>query len=301
MRRSARLLANRERDEHYAGFQDFEARRPQGNQPAARLHGAAGHRLCRGRAEKGRPADGRRRFGAAQPQPGDRRLQRRVLRLQQGRRAAGRSLLRRRRRAGGRLATAWEGSPDGLSVTFKLRDGVKWHDGKPFTSADVAFSALQVWKPLQNLGRVVFKDLEAVDTPDELTAVFRFAKPTPFQLIRNALPALTSVVPKHIYDGTDIADNPANNAPVGTGPFKFAEYKAGRILPAGAQRRLLGQGPALSRRDRLPGAARPRRGGRRAGGRGDPARRLLGRAARRPRPHLQGRRASRSSPRATRR
>ena len=129
-----------------------------------------------------------------------------------------------------RLAVSWEGSPDGLTVTFKLRDGVKWHDGKPFTSADVAFSALQVWKPLQNLGRVVFKDLEAVDTPDELTAVFRFAKPTPFQLIRNALPALTSVVPKHVFDGTDIANNPANNAPIGTGPFKWAEYKPGEYF-----------------------------------------------------------------------
>ena len=128
----------------------------------------------------------------------------------------------------GRLATSWEGSSDGRSVTFKLRDGVKWHDGKPFTSADVAFSALQIWKPLQNLGRIVFKDLEAVETPDPLTAVFRFVKPTPFQLIRNALPALTSVVPKHVYEGTDIAANPANNAPVGTGPFKFAEYKAGQ-------------------------------------------------------------------------
>ena len=89
-----------------------------------------------------------------------------------------------------RLALSWEGAADGLSVTFKLREGVKWHDGKPFTSADVAFSALQIWKPLQNLGRTVFKDLGAVDTPDDLTAVFKFAKPTPFQLIRNALPAL---------------------------------------------------------------------------------------------------------------
>src|SRR5262249_55301830 len=75
--------------------------------------------------------------------------------------------------------------------------------------------------------RVVFKDLEAVETPDAQTAVFHFARPTPFQLIRNALPALTSVVPKHLYEGTDIANNPANNKPVGTGPFKFAEYKAG--------------------------------------------------------------------------
>lgn len=126
-----------------------------------------------------------------------------------------------------RLATSWEGSEDGRSITFKLREGVTWHDGKPFTSADVAFSALQVWKPLQNLGRVVFKDLEAVETPDEHTAIFKFAKPTPFQLIRNALPALTAVVPKHIFEAGDIAENPANSALVGTGPFKLAEHKPG--------------------------------------------------------------------------
>jgi peptide/nickel transport system substrate-binding protein len=126
-----------------------------------------------------------------------------------------------------KLATAWTGSPDGLSVTFTLRDGVTWHDGQPFTSADVAFSALEIWKPLQNLGRVVFKDLVSVDTPDPLTAVFHFSTPTPLQLIRNALPALTSVVPKHLYEGTDIANNPANTQLVGTGPFKFIEHKAG--------------------------------------------------------------------------
>lgn len=126
-----------------------------------------------------------------------------------------------------RLATSWEGSPDGLTVTFKLRDGVTWHDGKPFTSEDVAFSALKVWKEKQNLGRVVFKNLEAVETPDATTAVFRFSKPTPLQLIRNALPALTSVIPKHIYGEGNIDENPANNAPVGTGPYRFAEHKTG--------------------------------------------------------------------------
>jgi peptide/nickel transport system substrate-binding protein len=126
-----------------------------------------------------------------------------------------------------RLATSWEGSEDGLSATFKLREGVTWHDGTPFTSADVAFSALEVWKPLQNLGRLVFANLEAVDTPDDLTAVFRFSQPTPFQLIRNALPAVSSVIPKHLYEGTDIAANPANSQLVGTGPFKFVEYKPG--------------------------------------------------------------------------
>lgn len=126
-----------------------------------------------------------------------------------------------------RLATGWSGSDDGLSATFKLREGVTWHDGKPFTSADVAFSALSVWKPLQNLGRLVFANLQTVDTPDDHTAIFRFSKPTPFQLIRNALPVVTSVVPKHIYEGTDIATNPANTKPIGTGPFVFAEHKPG--------------------------------------------------------------------------
>jgi peptide/nickel transport system substrate-binding protein len=126
-----------------------------------------------------------------------------------------------------RLATAWEGSEDGLSVTFKLRAGVTWHDGKPFTSADVAFSALSVWKPLQNLGRIVFANLETVETPDAATAVFRFSRPTPLQLIRNALPVVSSVIPKHLYEGTDIAANPANVQLVGTGPFRFAEYKPG--------------------------------------------------------------------------
>lgn len=126
-----------------------------------------------------------------------------------------------------RLATEWQGSEDGLSATFKLRQNVKWHDGKPFTSADVAFSAISVWKPLQNLGRLVFANLESVDTPDEHTAIFRFSRPTPFQLVRNALPVVTSVLPKHLYEGTDIATNPANTKLVGTGPFVFTEHKPG--------------------------------------------------------------------------
>lgn len=128
-----------------------------------------------------------------------------------------------------RLATAWSGSADGRSITFALREGVSWHDGKPFTSADVAFSAMEVWKKLQNLGRVVFKDLEAVDTPDAKTAVFRFARPTPPHLILNALPGLSSVLPRHVYEGTDINANPANAKLVGTGPFRFAEYRQGQF------------------------------------------------------------------------
>ncbi|MGL5733336.1 MAG: ABC transporter substrate-binding protein, partial [Beijerinckiaceae bacterium] len=128
-----------------------------------------------------------------------------------------------------RLATAWAAAADGRSLTFTLRERVTWHDGKPFTSADVAFSALEVWKKLQNIGRSVFRDLESVETPDARTAIFRFSKPVPAQLITNALPAVSAVLPKHIYEGSDIAANPANTKLVGTGPFKFAEHKPGEF------------------------------------------------------------------------
>lgn len=128
-----------------------------------------------------------------------------------------------------RLALAFEGAPDGRSVTFRLRPGVRFHDGRPFTSADVAYCALELWKKHQNLGRVVFKDLEAVDTPDPLTAIFRFASPTPLQLVENALPALTAVVPRHLFEGTDPLSNPHNQKLVGTGPFRFVEHRPGQF------------------------------------------------------------------------
>lgn len=128
-----------------------------------------------------------------------------------------------------RLATAWEGSADGRSVRLALREGVTWHDGRPFSSADVAWTAMNAWKPLQNLGRIVFRDLEAVDTPDARTAILRFSRPVPFQLVRNALPALSAVLPRHLYEGTDVNANPANTKLVGTGPFRFAEHRPGEF------------------------------------------------------------------------
>lgn len=126
------------------------------------------------------------------------------------------------------LATSWSSTPDGLAITVNLREGVKWHDGKDFTSADVAYSALNVWKAVQNYGNVLFASLEAVDTPNDHTAIFRFSKPMPLDLFTAAMPDLGTPVPRHLYEGKDVRSNPANLAPVGTGPFILVEYRRGQ-------------------------------------------------------------------------
>ncbi len=128
-----------------------------------------------------------------------------------------------------RLATAWHLAGDNLSLTLTLRPGVKWHDGKPFTSADVAYSVLEVWKKYHSRGRSTFANVTAVDTPDPLTAVLQLARPAPYLI--SALAANESqVVPRHLYAGRDVLANPANNAPVGTGPFRFRKWERGQYI-----------------------------------------------------------------------
>ncbi len=123
-----------------------------------------------------------------------------------------------------KLATGWESSPDGKTITFKLREGVEWHDGKPFTAKDVQFCAMEMWKKYQNYGSLLHKDLAGVDAPDDHTAIFHYDKPMPLPLLLRAAPELCYVVPRHVYEGTDTLNNPANLAPIGTGPYKFVAY-----------------------------------------------------------------------------
>jgi peptide/nickel transport system substrate-binding protein len=124
------------------------------------------------------------------------------------------------------LAESWEISKDGLTYTFKLRPDVKWHDGKPFTSADVKFSYLEVLPKYHPTGRVAFQVVSAVDTPDPLTAVVRLKKPfAPFLFMTNLNNA--PILPKHLLEGKDIATAEFNGKPVGTGPFRLGEIVKG--------------------------------------------------------------------------
>ena len=129
----------------------------------------------------------------------------------------------------GELAESFDVSEDGLTVTFNLREGVKWHDGEPFTSADVEFTIMEVLKNFHPRGPNSFREVSSIDTPDELTAIFNLDKPAPYMM--RAFSAYESpIVPKHLLEGKDIREAELGNNPVGTGPFKFVEWKKGQYI-----------------------------------------------------------------------
>jgi len=121
---------------------------------------------------------------------------------------------------------------DGKSVTWKLKQGVKWHDGKPFTADDVVFNWEYSSDPATAAVTIgSYKDVK-VEKVDDLTVTVRFAKPTPFWA--DAFVGTRGMLlPKHLfadYIGAKSRDAPANLKPVGTGPYKFADFKPGDMV-----------------------------------------------------------------------
>lgn len=126
------------------------------------------------------------------------------------------------------LAKSWKVADDGLSVTLHLVKNAVFHDGKPITSEDVAFSIMTVKN--NHPFKTMFAPVTAVETPDAYTAVIRLSHPHPAILLAMSS-ALCPIIPKHIYgDGQDIKTHPANSAPVGSGPFKLEEFKPGQHI-----------------------------------------------------------------------
>lgn len=126
------------------------------------------------------------------------------------------------------LATSWSISEDGKRYTFKLRPNVKWSDGQPFTSVDVAFSVERL-KIAHPRGRITFANVEAVETPDPLTAVIVLAKPAPF-LISALAGAESPIVPRHVYSTFKPDEQPKLEQMIGTGPFILHEWVPGSHL-----------------------------------------------------------------------
>jgi peptide/nickel transport system substrate-binding protein len=131
------------------------------------------------------------------------------------------------------LAESWSVSEDAMSFTFKLRQGVKWHDGKPFTSADVKYTFdLAKGNPSLDNFALAVSSLESVEAPDNYTVVFHLNEPLVSFLFYAG--GACPIVPKHIWE--NIAD-PATFEPmedtktlIGTGPFKFVSRVPGEQI-----------------------------------------------------------------------
>lgn len=127
----------------------------------------------------------------------------------------------------GDLAESWDISEDGLVITFHLREGVKWHDGHPFTAGDVLFTyqvTIDPGTPTAYSGD--FLKVKKAEVLDDHT--FRVTYDRPFA------PALTSwsasVLPGHLLKEKDITSAPLARRPVGTGPYMFKEWKTGQKI-----------------------------------------------------------------------
>jgi ABC-type transport system substrate-binding protein len=114
-------------------------------------------------------------------------------------------------------------------IRFTLRDGVRWHDGAPFTSADVAFTCKAILnEKVASPRRSDFDLVDAVETPDPQSVVVRYKKPFSPAL----LSWMGAILPEHILGKLDPSKWPEvyNRKPVGTGPFKFGSWKTNEFI-----------------------------------------------------------------------
>jgi peptide/nickel transport system substrate-binding protein len=127
----------------------------------------------------------------------------------------------------GDLAESWDISKDGLVITFHLRKGIRWHDGQPLTAEDVLFTyrlTIDPKTPTAYAGD--FLKVKKAEVLDPRT--FRVTYDKPFA------PALMSwgsaVMPKHLMEGKDVTKSPLARHPIGTGPYRFKEWKTGQKI-----------------------------------------------------------------------
>lgn len=132
----------------------------------------------------------------------------------------------------GDLAESWEVSDDGLTWTFHLHQGVLWHDGEEFTADDVVYTFETIQSAEEDIAPFRPRFMEADGTPvefeatDDYTVVAHLAEPRASFFTDISVP----IVPQHVLEGQDLREGPFNRAPVGTGPFKIAEWNTAESI-----------------------------------------------------------------------
>jgi peptide/nickel transport system substrate-binding protein len=143
-------------------------------------------------------------------------------------------------------------SRDGKAITYHLRHGVRWHDGRPFTSADVAFSFAATMNPKTNdVYRALFGQAVRIDTPDRYTVIFRLRSPFA-EALSDFFSCNTSIgiIPKHLYEhSSDINRDYYNDHPVGTGPYRLVRWDHGSLLILKANTAYFGGAPKIDEID----------------------------------------------------
>jgi len=123
-------------------------------------------------------------------------------------------------------------APDGMSVTWKLKGDVAWHDGRPFTADDVVFNWEYATDPATAATTIGSYQNVTAEKIDPLTVRVRFTKPTPFWADA-FVGQFGMIIPKHLfepYKGANSRAAPADLKPVGTGPYRFVDFKPGDLV-----------------------------------------------------------------------
>ncbi|HOQ00460.1 MAG TPA: peptide ABC transporter substrate-binding protein [Acetivibrio clariflavus] len=124
------------------------------------------------------------------------------------------------------LAKSWEISDDGLTWTFHLEENVFWHDNMPFTAEDVEFTINAIISSPNSSYKPNVSNITMFSAIDRKTFRIVLKNPNSFTAELMTFP----ILPKHYFEGEELASSPKNNSPMGTGPYKFAEYNPGQYV-----------------------------------------------------------------------
>lgn len=125
------------------------------------------------------------------------------------------------------LAKSWEFDEASCTYTFHLEEGVRWHDGEPFTAEDVKFTIEAIMDPENGSENAPnYEDVEEIKVVDETTVAFRLAAPNVAFLDYMTM----AVLPKHLLEGENMQEADFFRAPVGTGPYKLESWDTGQAI-----------------------------------------------------------------------